>query len=200
MPRVLYILALTLPAAPAAAANVTVTVRSPDGRPVENAVVSIESTATRPGTPPAFHYPPRVSQKDIQFHPFVLLVPKGATVSFPNFDRVRHHVYSFSSAKRFELKLYGQEEDRSVTFDQPGAVALGCNIHDQMTAFIMVVETPWAERTDAAGRVTIRGVPNGPATLRVWHPQAVAKGNELAMQLPLSGDVARAVELKIGAR
>src|SRR4051812_16898625 len=101
MSRLLPVLALMMFASPVAAATVTVSVRTPDGRPVENAVVSIESAATRPGTPPAFHYPLRVSQKDFQFHPYVLLVPKGATVSFPNLDRVRHHVYSFSKPKRF---------------------------------------------------------------------------------------------------
>ena len=186
--------------APVAATTVTVSVRTPDGRPIPNAVVSIESAATRPGTPPVFHYPLRVTQKDIQFQPYVLLVPKGATVSFPNLDRVRHHVYSFSKAKRFELKLYGQQEDRSVTFDQAGTVALGCNIHDQMSAFVKVVDTPFAERTDASGRVVIRNVPNGNAVLRVWHPQAVAKANEIAVPLPVGGDIARTIELRIGAR
>mgnify|MGYP001117492615 CR=1 FL=1 len=96
------------------------------------------------------HWEQRYAEK-----PYVLLVPKGATVAFPNLDRVRHHVYSFSKAKRFELKLYGQEENRTVTFDQAGTVAVGCNIHDQMSAFVKVVGTPYAERTDANGRVVI---------------------------------------------
>lgn len=181
------------------AATVTVQVRDASGAPLPDAVVTIESVATRPGTRPAFSYPPVVTQKDIQFTPFVLLVPKGATVSFPNKDKVRHHVYSFSKAKKFELKLYGRDETRSVTFDVPGAVALGCNIHDGMSAFVKVVDTPFAGKSGADGRVWIPGVPAGPATIRVWHPRARAKGNEFAAPLPIpqSGDVARVVTLRV---
>lgn len=184
---------------PAHAANVTVTVRTPDGGPVENAVVSIETGAMRPGTAPTFSYPPRVTQQDIAFKPYVLLVPVGARVAFPNLDRVRHHVYSFSRAKRFELKLYGRDETHFVTFDQPGAVALGCNIHDAMSGFVKVVATPFAEKTGASGQAVIRGVPPGAALVRVWHPQAQARGNEFSAPLSVGmGDTAQQVTLRIG--
>ena len=183
--------------APAQAATVSVSVRTPDGRPVENAVVTIESAGTRPGTAPAFAYPPRVTQKDIAFNPYVLLVPVGAKVAFPNQDKVRHHVYSFSRTKRFELKLYGRDESNSVTFDQPGTVALGCNIHDRMSGFVRVVATPYADKTGASGQVSIAGVPAGPATVRVWHPQALAKANEFAAPLTVAGDTAQLVTLRI---
>lgn len=192
--------ALLCAASPSLAATVTVLVRSPDGHPLENAVVSIESPAARPGTPPTFDYPLKVTQQDIAFHPYVLLVPKGARVSFPNLDKVRHQVYSFSKTKKFELKLYGREEDRSVLFDTPGTVALGCNIHDRMSAFIRVVDTPFAEKTDASGRVTIRGVPPGRATIRVWHPAAVAKNGEFVAPLPVGdADQAQTVTMRVGA-
>lgn len=195
--RLFLIGSAILSCAPASAATISITVRDADGQPLRDAVVSIESAATRPGTPPAFSYPLRVEQKNIQFSPYVLLVPKGAQVSFPNRDRVRHQVYSFSKAKRFELKLYGQEDDRSILFDFPGTVALGCNIHDRMTGFIKVVDTPWAGQTDATGRTAIAGVPAGAATIRVWHPKAVVKGNEFAAALPIAGaDVSRVITLR----
>lgn len=182
----------------AQAANVTVLVRDANGQPLANAVVTVESKATRLGTAPAFAYSPVVNQQDIQFQPFVLLVPKGASVAFPNRDKVRHHVYSFSKAKKFELKLYGRDETRSVSFDAPGAVALGCNIHDAMSGFVKVVDTPWAGKSGGDGRVAIRGVPAGPATIRVWHPHARAKNNEFVAELPIpaSGDVSRVISLR----
>ena len=79
-----------------------------------------------------------VSQQNLQFHPFLTIVPVGADVSFPNLDPTKHHVYSFSPAKKFELKLFAKDQSRTVHFDKPGVVALGCNIHDQMSAFIVV--------------------------------------------------------------
>jgi hypothetical protein len=96
-------------------------------------------------------------------------------VGFPNKDKVRHHVYSFSSAKTFELKLYGQQEERTVTFDKAGVVALGCNIHDSMIGYIYVADTPFAAKTNAAGEAMIRGLPAGAGTLTVWHPDMKAR-------------------------
>ena len=145
-----------------------------DGRPRANAVVMIEV----PGIPPAAaRRAYAVAQRNIAFDPRVLIVPLGATVGFPNFDKVRHHVYSFSKPKRFELKLYGREDNRNVTFDKPGAVALGCNIHDEMSGVIYVTATPFAALSDAAGRVAWPDVPAGRATLKVWHPTIRAADN-----------------------
>lgn len=167
---------LLLPAI-ATAAPVTVIVKGPDGRPLADAVVSVEV----PGGPAAV---PRgaymVQQRDIAFEPHVLVVPVGASVGFPNRDKVRHHVYSFSKPRKFDLKLYGRDDQRAVTFDKPGVVALGCNIHDQMSGFVYVTATPFAAVTDAAGRVALTGVPAGAVTLRVWHPSIRAPGNMLA--------------------
>ena len=85
-------------------------------------------------------------------------------------DDVRHQVYSFSEAGPFELRLYGRDESRSVTFRNVGVISIGCNIHDGMSAFIYVVDTPFAVKTGADGAVTLNDIPNGAATLRVWHP------------------------------
>ena len=152
-----------LPAA-AYAATADITVRGADGRPLPDAVVMIKS-AKAPGGPIRFAWPMVMAQQNITFVPHVLIVPVGATVSFPNRDRVRHHVYSVSKAKKFDIKLYGRDETRSETFDKPGVIALGCNIHDTMSGFIVVVDTPFAAQTDAQGHVHFAGVPEGAATV-----------------------------------
>jgi plastocyanin len=159
---------------PSYAASASIDVRGFDGRPLVGAVVTIETSKAPPVT---VRGPYTVEQRDIAFQPHVLIVPVGATVGFPNRDKVRHHVYSFSKAKTFTLKLYGQEDARTVTFDKPGLVPLGCNIHDAMSGFIYVTATPFAALTDGAGHVTIEGVPAGGATVRVWHPSIRAPGS-----------------------
>lgn len=179
--RFLSALALALVAAiaPAAAhaATVTITVRQPDGTPLTDGVVLVDSAAAPRPVPRG---PYAMEQKQIAFQPHVLIVPVGAQVAFPNRDSVRHHVYSFSKAKRFDLKLYGREDQRSIIFDTAGVVALGCNIHDTMSGFVIVTATPFYARTDAQGRVTIPGVPAGAVTLRLWSPSIRASGNVLA--------------------
>ncbi|HEX8553616.1 MAG TPA: methylamine utilization protein [Sphingomonas sp.] len=174
MIRMLSPILLLLPVA-AQAAPVAIDVRGADGKPLAGAVVTVEvaGAVTRP---PARAF--QVEQRDVQFQPRVIIVPVGATVGFPNRDRVRHHVYSFSKPKTFDLKLYGRDDTRSVTFDKPGIVALGCNIHDAMSGFVFVTATPYAAQTDEAGRVTF-DVPAGRATIRVWHPTIRAKDNML---------------------
>ncbi len=181
----------------AAAADIQLLVRDQSGAAVRDAVVTIVAPGRAAPARPA--RPFQVEQKDIRFNPFVLVVPVGAEVVFPNRDKVRHHVYSFSKPKKFELKLYGREEQRSVRFDTPGAVAIGCNIHDSMSGFIKVVDTPWAAKTDEAGRAAIGGLPGGTLQLRVWHPRARAPGNELvqAITLPAAGRHAKTVALTL---
>lgn len=166
--------------APAFAADLTVSVRDTAGRPMRDAVVTVVPSSGVPAGPIRFAWPLRVSQQNIQFDPFVLIAPVGASVSFPNLDRVRHHVYSFSRGARFEIELFGRDETRSHTFTTVGVAALGCNIHDQMLAYVKVVDTPWAAKTGATGDVTLTGLPAGGATLRVWHPNLTGRGNEIA--------------------
>ncbi|MBW6530355.1 methylamine utilization protein [Sphingomonas sp. RRHST34] len=186
-------------AAQAQAATVSVHVVDAGGQPVSDAVVTIRPPAGPPTQPIRFAWRMAMVQKDITFNPHVLIVPVGATVAFPNQDKVRHHVYSFSKPARFELKLFGRDETRSYTFTRPGAVALGCNIHDTMSGFIKVVDTPFAGKTDAAGNVSIPSVTAGAATLTVWHPRLKAKDNEASFALPVSaiGDVSRQLRLSL---
>jgi len=172
---------LILAASPAAAADLAVQVRTANGTGVPNAVVTLYPGG-RPAPVGADRHNYQIAQRDLQFSPFVLVVPVGAEVSFPNFDNVRHHVYSFSPVRRFELRLYAREQTRSVRFDRPGIVPLGCNIHDGMIAFIHVVDTALAARTDAAGRAAFAGVPAGAVIARVWHPYLRAPGNQLQLR------------------
>ena len=167
---ILSALAVLALAAPAAAADLTVTVRTPAGEPVANAVVTVKPPGVAPGTAIKFPWAYSVAQHNIAFEPFVQIVPEGSDVSFPNKDNVRHHVYSFSVVKKFELKLYGHDETRTVHFDQAGVVALGCNIHDQMLAYLVVVDTPFVAKTGADGVAVIHGLPPGAAPMTVWQP------------------------------
>jgi len=185
---VLFALALSTTAH---AADLSVTVKSAQGRPIVDAVVTAYPNAPYDKSRIRFAWPYKVSQHNMTFDPFVLIVPVGAEVTFPNQDTVRHHVYSFSPAKTFELKLYGQDEARAVRFDKAGVVALGCNIHDQMSAFIVVVDTPFAAKTDARGVAVLRGLPGDNARVQVWHPYAKAKGNQVTESVTLaSGQMA----------
>ena len=104
-----------------------------------------------------------------RFVPMVSVVQTGAAVTFPNKDNIEHDVYSFSPAKRFELHLYHGIPAKPVVFDQPGLVVMGCNIHDQMIAYLLVVDTPWFAKTDAHGQAAIENVPGGAYRLTVWH-------------------------------
>jgi plastocyanin len=187
--RILLALALAGAMSPLAAAPLSVRVVDSSGRPVRDAVVTLDPAgpAARPARPGGRFV---VAQKNLQFHPFLTIVPVGADVSFPNLDPTKHHVYSFSPAKRFELKLFAKDQSRTVHFDKPGVVALGCNIHDGMSAFIFVTGTAWTARTNAQGLAAFPDAPNAPGRILVWHPylrvpagmvqQALAPGQRTA--------------------
>lgn len=152
----------------ALAAGVQIEVRDGSGKPLADAVVFLESREARALVRPA--QGAEIAQKAKVFDPAVLVVPVGTPVAFPNRDTVRHHVYSFSPAKNFELKLYSGVPANPVVFDKTGIAVLGCNIHDAMTAWVVVVDTPYYGRSRASGTVTMTDVPPGSYRLRVWHP------------------------------
>ena len=169
----------------AVAADLTVNIRAPGGDPIRDAVVTVYPAAGVSASGIHFPWAQEMGQQNLQFDPFVLVTPVGGDVAFPNRDGVRHHVYSFSPAKRFELRLYGKGETPSVRFEKTGVVALGCNIHDSMVAFIKVVDTPFAGKSGANGSVVLHGLPSGAVTVRVWHPYLKAADNEMTRQLVL---------------
>lgn len=152
---------------PASAASLQVSVLSNIGQPVADAVVYAETDSVRALPKPS--HGATIEQRDRKFAPLVTVIQTGTAVSFPNNDTVQHHVYSFSRAKTFELKLYSGLPSGPVVFDKPGTVVVGCNIHDEMVAYIHVVDTPYFAKTNAAGQATIRTLPNGVYRLRAWH-------------------------------
>ena len=158
--------ALATAVVPARAASVEVTIRDAAGAALEDAAVWL---MPRSGAAPPRKRDAEIAQKDRQFIPKVTVVQVGTAVAFPNRDPIRHHVYSFSPPKPFEIKLYVGTPADPVVFDKPGEVVLGCNIHDHMLAYVYVVESPWFGKTSPEGRVRLANVPPGDYELRAWH-------------------------------
>lgn len=152
---------------PAGAGDVTLTVVDAAGAPVAEAVVYLEGG-------PASLDPVAaavIDQHDKAFVPQVTVVRTGAEVTFTNSDIVSHHVYSFARPNAFELPLYKGGTRPAVRLGHPGIVTLGCNIHDSMVGYIVVVDTPWFARADAKGVATLAGVVPGDYRVRVWSPR-----------------------------
>lgn len=175
----------------AQAANPTsfrVQITDAHGVPVRDAVVELKPQSASKGS---IRFPWRnaMAQKDEQFVPGTLIVPRGSTVAFPNLDRVRHSIYSFSKIARFEIELYGRDQTRTHSFPLAGSVKLGCNIHDDMRGYIRVTETPFAGKTDGNGYITLSSVPQGAAELMVWHPLLRAPANEHKETINISSAV-----------
>jgi plastocyanin len=185
MPRRPLSLALGLALAAATpwaqAASVNIVVADAQARPLAGAVLMLEPASGRLPVKPLAGI--QIAQAQRQFSPQVTVVTVGTPVSFPNFDTVRHHVYSFSQVKVFELKLYAGVPNAPVVFDRPGVAVLGCNIHDLMAAWVVVVDTPLYGRSAASGQARIDGVAPGTYRLRAWHPGLGATGEPPATAL-----------------
>ncbi|SDS28301.1 methylamine utilization protein [Opitutus sp. GAS368] len=156
------------PLALAAPAELAVTVKGTKGEPVADAVVSLIPLDGAAIPPPVTAG--EIAQQDQEFSTFVTVVQAGAKIVFPNRDKVQHHVYSLSKAKKFELPLYNPGQAESIVFETAGLVTLGCNIHDWMLAYIVVVPTPWFAKTNALGLATV-AAPAGRYRLELWHPR-----------------------------
>ncbi len=171
---------------PVAAATLELRLSDEAGQPLAGAVVFLESKEARAASRPATGV--EVMQAQRQFMPAVSVVQVGTAVSFPNRDTVRHHVYSFSPTKRFEIKLYVGTPAAPVVFDTPGIGVLGCNIHDNMAAWMVVVETPYYGISGTDGRLLMDRVPAGNYRLRSWHPSLPvgAPAHDQPLQLPAS--------------
>jgi len=140
------------------------------GRPSSDTIVWLEAPDARPpATPPRA----RLDQRNLSFIPKVLVVRAGTVVDFPNNDTVFHNVFSFRDGKRFDLGLYPVGTLRRVTFDRPGLSRVFCNIHPNMAAYVVTVDSPYFARSDDDGRFTIAGVPVGTYTYHAWRPGAV---------------------------
>jgi plastocyanin len=162
----------------ARAATLAIHVQSSDGHPLQGAVVTVRSLDA-----PEHHAAPIhaiMDQVDRAFVPDLMVIPVGSTVGFPNSDSVSHQIYSFSPAKRFQLPLYRGKPYPPVQFEQPGVVTLGCNIHDDMLAYLLVTDAPWYGRTDSAGTWTSE-LPRGRYRVQIWHPRV--RDNDLEREL-----------------
>jgi len=147
--------------------SLSATVVGNAGQPLEHAVVSLHTAQPASADPATMAI---MDQRRSQFAPTVVAIQAGTSVSFPNQDDVRHHVYSFSHPNAFELKLYHGATGQYHRFEHPGVVVLGCNIHDGMVGYLRVVDTPHFATSSAEGLLTIDNAPPGNYTLQLWHP------------------------------
>lgn len=176
--------ALTLPL-PARGADVSFTVSDANKQPLADAVVVLHplKRAVPPATPAATL---EIEQRNTRFNPFVTVVRTGSAVRLPNHEtRIAHHVYSTSAPKPFEFPLYKPGKAETVVLDKPGLVVLGCNIHDSMVAYVLVLDTAWFAKTPASGNATLSGVTPGRWRAEVWHPllkEGVKGGEAVPLQ------------------
>jgi plastocyanin len=173
---------------PARAANLAVNVRTPDGHALQGAIVTVRPLDGAPRKAAPVHAV--MDQVNRAFAPDLLVIPVGSTVEFPNSDSVSHQIYSFSPAKRFQLPLYRGKPYPPVHFEQSGVVTLGCNIHDEMVAYLLVTDAPYFGRTDRAGGWTVE-VPRGRYRVAIWHPRLRDAEADLERELTV-GDADRA--------
>ena len=176
------IAAALLTALPSQGASVSAKITDAAGNPLADAVIY---AVPRPGTHVATRAPRpmAIEQRDREFVPYVTAVQAGTTVNFPNRDPLLHHVYSFSPAKSFEIKLYSGDAARGILFDKPGTVTLGCNIHDWMIGYILVVDTPWFAKSGKDGRAHIGDIAAGEFEVLAWHPTQRAAADAKPLKL-----------------
>lgn len=177
---------MLLLSASVSAQGLTITVVDQDNNPLADAVVEIVSSEAK-----AFQQTDvkHVAQESLVFVPFVTAVQQGSLIDFPNRDKTRHHVYSFSDAKTFEIQLYTGKPEEPILFDKPGIVTLGCNIHDYMLAYIYVGESALVQVSDSAGNVHFPTMPQAPLTLKLWHPWQVDTLAEQPLAAPLQHEL-----------
>lgn len=197
MTRALALLALLLAAANATAGDLTLEIRDPQGALVADALVYAEPVS---GAAPAVRAGTRVTvdQVNKEFVPRVSIVQSGTEIFFPNSDNIRHSIYSFSPAKTFTTKLYSGREAAPVLFDKTGLVVLGCNIHDKMVAWVLIVDSPWIGRSGADGIATLRALPAGEYRVTAAAPATAFKPQIATIKLD-AAPLRQALSLQAGS-
>jgi plastocyanin len=196
-PSTWIVLALALLAAGSArAASLDAQIVDTQGEAVADAVLLVFPAQGGGGGPSAPAIVD-VDQKNKEFVPRVSAVRVGTKIRFPNYDQIRHHVYSFSPAKNFEIPLYKGIPADPIVFDKAGVVTLGCNIHDWMQGYVLVTEAPWFAMTGEDGTVHLDGLPAGPARLQVWHPELKGKPEKTEQSVELSDGGAASLRFEI---
>jgi plastocyanin len=170
------------------AGSLDVTVKDGSGGPVSDAVVFAKSNAIKSATAKRQIV---IDQREKQFVPYVTALQAGTAVMFPNSDDIRHHVYSFSPTKKFELPLYAGVPAEPVLFDKVGFVTLGCNIHDWMVAYVAVLPTPYFQITGKEGRAVLKDLPSGQYTVEVWQPSLRGTPEKFAQDVDLTAGGAK---------
>ena len=186
--------------ATAFAGEITAMVTDQRGAAVGDAVVY---ATPRSGRPPQRPQPASIAHQNQQFVPWVTAVQAGALINLPNLDPVKHHAYSISPAKKFELPLYSGTPKEPLLFDKPGIVAIGCNIHDWMSAYVCVLETPFFAITEADGSAQLRGLAPGVYDVEVWQPRLKGEASANKQQVTVAGGPAKlefSLDLKAGFR
>jgi len=181
--RLFVVLILSALCSSGRAGSVEVTVKDSAGALVSNAVVYVKASAPGSG---AVKKQAIIDQRDKQFVPYVTALQVGTTVLFPNKDNIRHHVYSLSPAKKFELPLYSGIPAQPVMFDKVGFVTLGCNIHDWMIAYVAVLPTPYFQVTGEDGRASLKDLTAGHYTIQAWHPSMKGSPDSLGQPVDLT--------------
>ena len=187
--RIFFSLTL-LSAATASATGIAVQVQDANGKVLPDTVIYMEPESGASGG--AKTAAAQIEQKGLKFMPLVTVVQVGATINFPNNDKVRHHIYSFSPAHKFDQKLYSGQSASPQVFDKAGTVVLGCNIHDKMIAYVKVVDTPYFAKTDGSGAARVE-LPAGKYVVKAWHYNTVGGATLEQVLTVKAGDLATAV-------
>ena len=174
--------------ASSAAAELNVQVADDRGKPVADAVVTVSPEGTAPGQPskpaPATRF---IDQKNLTFIPYIEVFRPGDSVVFRNSDKTRHHVYSFSPIKTFEFMLVPGQSSPPLLLDKNGVIAVGCNIHDQMIAYMVVSDAPWIAQSAADGQVAFHDLPAGAYSIHVWQPRLRPGTRDVVQSATLAG-------------
>jgi len=176
-------------------ADLTFTIYS-EALPLQDAVASLVPLDFNPPSPASAPIEVVIAQENKEYDPYVTVIRAGTEAMFPNRDNVQHHLYSVSKPKRFEKPLYASGTSESVVFEKTGLVTLGCNIHDWMVAYVLVVPTPWFVKTGTDGVAHLRGLPPGRYQLEVWHPR-LSKSESREVTLMAGENTLEAIRLKL---
>jgi plastocyanin len=196
-PRGAALACLCMLSAQAFGSGVVVQVHDAAGKPLADVVLYAEAEAGAAG--PKNPKPASIEQRGLRFLPLVSVIQAGSQVAFPNNDKVRHHIYSFSPAKKFDQKLYSGVAAAPQVFDKAGTVVLGCNIHDRMIAYVRVVDTPYFAKTDADGAARIELPAAGKYALKAWHFNMAGGAAEQAVSVK-AGDAPAAASFVLAMK
>jgi len=195
-----FVLVAGLLTVPALAADAKISVTDADGKPILGAVVIIKAVNAASAPAPAPAKPVRIRQEGREYLPKVAVVQQGGSVEFSNEDSFGHHVYSFSRAKKFELINPTGEVVGPVVLDKEGIVPLGCNIHDNMLAYLVVTSSPFYGQTGPAGNALVNNLPPGRYTVQAWHPEALRRSTRQTVEIDVVEGKAAAANLSLDLR